>query len=135
MQIELIMYLAHGDSDYSARKSWKEARPRPGSLFIVGDPKQSIYRFRRADISIYNELKDLISKFGEVVYLDINFRSSDGICQWVQDTFTGDDFGFPRIASESQAAFEKILAMWDDRPDDGEPIAMVGKKAMVRQNM
>ena len=30
---------------------------RPGALFVVGDPKQSIYRFRRADIDIYNEVR------------------------------------------------------------------------------
>ena len=29
----------------------------PGKLFVVGDPKQSIYRFRRADVGIYQEVK------------------------------------------------------------------------------
>ncbi|HSH75200.1 MAG TPA: UvrD-helicase domain-containing protein, partial [Longimicrobiales bacterium] len=32
---------------------WRLAAPRPGALFVVGDPKQSIYRFRRADIQLY----------------------------------------------------------------------------------
>ena len=29
---------------------------RPGELFIVGDPKQSIYRFRRADVGVYRRI-------------------------------------------------------------------------------
>ena len=31
---------------------------RPGALFIVGDPKQSIYRFRRADVGAYRRIAD-----------------------------------------------------------------------------
>ena len=90
IQVELLLYLT---DDGDIRK------PRPGSLFIVGDPKQSIYRFRRADISIYNRVKEIIEENGEVVYLDINFRSSDEICSWVEDTFKDNgDFGFKEEA-------------------------------------
>ena len=54
------------------------ARPlRPGSLFVVGDPKQSIYRFRRADIEIYNIVRERFgdTAFGRVLPLTMNFRS------------------------------------------------------------
>lgn len=117
MQIELIMHLVDKDSDYNGIKSWQDVEPIPGSLFIVGDPKQSIYRFRRADISIYNQLKELIGKNGEVVYLDINFRSSDKICHWVESTFKqndGNDFCFPEESTEIQAGFKQILNEWDN---------------------
>lgn len=120
MQIELIMCLVHKDSEYTRIKSWYDISPRAGSLFIVGDPKQSIYRFRRADISIYNEMKRLIDKNGEVVYLDINFRSSDEICNWVQSTFkkgTDEGFGFNENATDIQAGFNRILSQWDDSID------------------
>ena len=39
------------------RATGASSTPAPGKLFVVGDPKQSIYRFRRADIAIYDEVK------------------------------------------------------------------------------
>ena len=38
--------------------------PIPGKLFLVGDPKQSIYRFRRADIAIYQQVKQMLLSRG-----------------------------------------------------------------------
>lgn len=122
MQAELVLYLTH-NGEYNNIKTWEDLNPAPGSLFVVGDPKQSIYRFRRADISTYNKVKKIIEKTGEVVYLDINFRSSDDICKWVQDTFkkTDDsDFGFEEESSSYQAGFKKILSLWDDKTEGAE---------------
>src|SRR5699024_1389960 len=104
IQAELILHLTHEGETSSRLKDWHDSRPRPGSLFVVGDPKQSIYRFRRADISIYNQVKKIIEDNGELVYLDINFRSSNNICNWVENTFKNrEGFGFKEESTETQA--------------------------------
>lgn len=60
----------------------------PGRLFIVGDPKQSIYRFRGGDVSIFNEIKDEFLKYdGEVIHLSDNFRSSSEIISCINNIF------------------------------------------------
>ena len=55
IQIELAVRIAAADptSDPAGQAPWDEVRVTPGQLFLVGDPKQSIYRFRRADISTF----------------------------------------------------------------------------------
>jgi len=56
----------------------------PGGLFVVGDPKQSIYRFRRADIESFDRVGHQI---GDPVVLVTNFRSVPGILQFVNTVF------------------------------------------------
>jgi ATP-dependent helicase/nuclease subunit A len=48
----------------------------PGKLFLVGDPKQSIYRFRRADIELYDQARTRLSAKGEVLEIRANFRAA-----------------------------------------------------------
>ena len=55
LQAEILLLLAADDPPAT---DWRASRPIPGKLFLVGDPKQSIYRFRRADIALYEEVKD-----------------------------------------------------------------------------
>ena len=58
-------------ADDPEETDWRRATPIPGKLFVVGDPKQSIYRFRRADVAIYERIKaELASQTAE--------ESSDG---------------------------------------------------------
>jgi ATP-dependent helicase/nuclease subunit A len=103
IQAEVLFFLAGGGRD---ERNWMNIRPDPGSLFIVGDPKQSIYRFRRADIDIYNFVKRRIREVGgEVLELTANFRSLPSIADWVNPAFKG---VFPAEASAYQARFAPL---------------------------
>ncbi|MCW3490496.1 UvrD-helicase domain-containing protein [Dethiobacter alkaliphilus] len=85
IQAEIMMFLTGCDL---TETDWTKISPKPGALFVVGDPKQSIYRFRRADIDTYNRVKDLIKKAnGEVLHLTANFRSLTEIIDWVNPVF------------------------------------------------
>lgn len=87
LQAEMMMLLTSSDLDQA---DWKKCRPRAGSLFVVGDPKQSIYRFRRADIVTYNEVRRIITDSGgEVLELSANFRCARSVVQWVNGVFEG----------------------------------------------
>jgi len=103
-----ILFLLTGTSE--TEKDWTRLAPAPGSLFLVGDPKQSIYRFRRADIDIYNLVRDRIeASGGETLALSANFRSLGAIAAWVDPLFDPDRGGvFPEAADAYQAGFMSL---------------------------
>lgn len=90
IQAEVLLLLAATDL---RETDWRKCRPGQGSLFVVGDPKQSIYRFRRADIVTYDEVKRIIQrgegkgKEGFIVHLSSNFRAVSPIIDWVNSVF------------------------------------------------
>ena len=98
VQAEIVFLLAAAES-YIAKPAsavspetgadWRTIALRPGALFVVGDPKQSIYRFRRADIDIYNIVRDRFSDpaVGLVLPLTMNFRSVPSLCNWANEVF------------------------------------------------
>jgi ATP-dependent helicase/nuclease subunit A len=110
VQAEILFFL----TGVGEGTSWRELEPSPGSLFIVGDPKQSIYRFRRADIALYKEVKTrLEGAGGEVLRLSRNFRSTARLCEWVNERFENI---LPETETEVQAAMVHVEA---HRTDSG----------------
>lgn len=98
MQVELAaLFAAPGEP----ATTWESTNAHPGRLFFVGDPKQSIYRFRRADIELFKKAR---SAFGSrLVPLSRNFRCRPAIIDWV-NAVCGDLFaGFGEGADPRQA--------------------------------
>ena len=57
-------------------------------LFIVGDPKQSIYRFRGADVQVFEQVeRDILASGGTSIALDTNFRSQNGLINLCNNLF------------------------------------------------
>jgi len=105
LQAEVLFLLA---SDGADGGDWTHAVPRAGALFVVGDPKQSIYRFRRADIALYTRVRERFASFGRVLTLTSNFRSGAPIARLVNDRFAPPD-GFPAEGNERQAGFAALV--------------------------
>jgi len=89
LQAEILVLLSgNPDADTSGPVDWREVQPRPGALFIVGDPKQSIYRFRRADIGTYRLVCDwLEGKGAKHECLTTSFRATPRIQRLVNAAF------------------------------------------------
>lgn len=103
LQAEIVFYLTGQET---AELDWRKLTPRPGSLFVVGDPKQSIYRFRRADIDTYHQAQRLIEKAGgQVLSLTSNFRSVEQIGEWVNQAF---GVLLPEQTNQFQACFSRM---------------------------
>lgn len=105
LQAEIMFFLTSEDS---YEKVWTKCTPKQGSLFVVGDPKQAIYRFRRADIDTYNRVKQLIKEHGgEVLQLTMNFRTVETITENLDTVF---EKLLPEQETKYQAAFRPLNA-------------------------
>src|SRR5207302_4559090 len=92
LQAEVLLLLSAADP---AERDWRRVTPIPGKLFIVGDPKQAIYRFRRADLETYREVCELLERRGaRRAFLHTSFRSTPALQRAVNAAFaplmTGD---------------------------------------------
>lgn len=86
VQYEIILAVAERLG--SQATDWKDMSLEPGKLFIVGDPKQSIYAFRRADIEAFDRVVEKIeADHGMMQTLTTNFRSDAAVLEPVNDVF------------------------------------------------
>ncbi len=88
LQAEIVFLLCEREPRAA---DWRDVVLTPGKLFVVGDPKQSIYRFRRADISLYDQVKRLVGGqpggTGVVTAIRQNFRTTPAAVAWVNNVF------------------------------------------------
>jgi ATP-dependent helicase/nuclease subunit A len=118
LQAEILLLLAAADP---AADDWLRATPRPGKLFVVGDPKQSIYRFRRADVTLYQGIKRrLLAAGAELEYLTVSFRATPSIQAMVNATFA------PLMSSDrdSQPVYTALEPFRADFPEQPPIVAL-----------
>ncbi|MCC2640149.1 MAG: uncharacterized protein K0S45_562 [Nitrospira sp.] len=86
VQYEIVLYLAERSGQQAS--SWRDIELEAGKLFIVGDPKQSIYAFRRADIEAFDHVVDRMEQSGALrCELATNFRSHAQVLDVVNGVF------------------------------------------------
>jgi len=118
LQTEIAFFLAE---DGARADAWRDVRAEPGRLLFVGDPKQSIYRFRRADIETYEEAKQVIARTGELVTISQNFRSARNCVAWVNAVFS------KLIERPKNGAYQPDYVPLDPwREDDGPAVTVLG---------
>ena len=109
LQAEILLLLA---SDDPAVRDWQRVTPKPGKFFSVGDPKQSIYRFRRADVGVYQDVGAQLEKAGaRRVRLTSSFRASPSIQNVVNAAFA------PLMTGDRDALRAEYVPLSPDRAD------------------
>jgi ATP-dependent exoDNAse (exonuclease V) beta subunit len=106
LQIDILWRLCgepatDGDKDPLARQL------RPGALFLVGDPKQAIYRFRGADVNAYVAARAAIGE-KSILKITANFRSVKPILDFVNATFA-----IPLSQARGQPGFTELSSTCD----------------------
>lgn len=120
-QVELLRRLTLGWADGDGR-----------TLFMVGDPKQSIYAFRQAEVSLFERLRGA-ARFGdlalEVVSLSANFRSESSIVEWCNEAFTA---AFPAETDVLTGAVSYSPSTAHVREMEGDGVVVHGFRAESR---
>jgi len=114
LQAEILLLLS---ADDPAEHEWRRVTPLPGKLFIVGDPKQAIYRFRRADVETYREVCELLASRGaRRAFLHTSFRATPSIQRAVNAAFA------PLMTGDRQTLQAEYVALSPHREDrTGQP--------------
>ena len=117
LQAELLLLLASKDP---SETRWEHVDPVPGKLFVVGDPKQSIYRFRRADVDIYRRVcAVLVDRGATFVELRKSFRSVENIQRVVNAAFA------PLMDGDIDARQARYVPLERSRDDHEQPSVVV----------
>jgi ATP-dependent helicase/nuclease subunit A len=114
LQAEILLLLA---ADDPAQADWRRTRPVRGKLFLVGDPKQSIYRFRRADVSIYRGVYEMLEAGGaRRVTLRTSFRGRPNIQRAINAAFAPVMTGDPEMLQAAYVSLEPFRPDTEEQP-------------------
>jgi ATP-dependent exoDNAse (exonuclease V) beta subunit len=119
LQAEILLLLASKDP---GETRWQHVDPVAGKLFLVGDPKQSIYRFRRADVHIYTKVcEQLVERGATFVELRKSFRGVENLQRVINAAFApvmdGD-------ADTRQARYVPLERSRVDHPDQPSVVVL-----------
>jgi len=134
LQAEIVLFLCEQGAEAA---TWDAVTLAPGALTVVGDPKQSIYRFRRADLATYQRVVEIIERSPHrTVRLSSSFRSAPGLVDWLNERFaeilgssdhgerfrrdTGEVFHQPLSKGRASGQDPTVHAVPIDRPDGGK---------------
>jgi ATP-dependent exoDNAse (exonuclease V) beta subunit len=130
LQAELLLLLA---ADDPSERDSRLARPVRGKLFVVGDPKQSIYRFRRADVSVYARVcKQLEDHGARCERLTTSFRGVPNLQRAVNAAFS------PLMTGDSetlQASYVPLAKSRDDLPGQPSLVALPVPEPYGKRNI
>ena len=130
-----LLYLLAEKRDRSAPGIPLPEDLEAGKLFFVGDEKQSIYRFRGADVAVFKGLSEELEGGGAFVDLEVNYRSEPGLIDFFNHLFSrllgGAEKNFearfvplkarePRLRAKPQIAVYRHPYVKDDEAEEGE---------------
>ena len=111
LQTEIFWRLC-GDPE-SGNADWKSFKIRSGALFLVGDPKQAIYRFRGADVRAYTDAREIFCEQHDDGFRSIstNFRSCNSILTFVNRCFEA------ALSADDQPGFTALDPFHEDHTE------------------
>jgi len=119
LQTEIFWRLCGEPPANGKTADWTSFELRPGALFLVGDPKQAIYRFRGADIATYLKAREAFREHApdSILTISTNFRSCEPILSHVNKCFE-----HLLSEEEGQPGFQKLDAFQPER-EEGPSVA------------
>lgn len=130
-QRRLVYLLAGGDAE----------KLFGNKLFIVGDPKQSVYRFRGADVKVFlRVIKDIENSGGVNIVLDDNFRSTSNVLDCCNEVFKelfdtnqGSTIEFQKLNSHRTSEVKNELNIIHAQKEEKEESVMAEANLVVRK--
>src|SRR5690606_24750184 len=124
IQVDIAVLIA-ATAPVDVDAPWHEIDTRDGHLFFVGDPKQSIYRFRRADISLFLRAAERFGGGDRGPSLTTNFRTGRSVIDLVNRVFGQLIIEQQHEGLPSQPAYAPFTAVRGDAPS-GPTVAVLG---------